>query len=399
MKKLLALLCAVMLICAPLVACAGGDTEQDESGGITAPGTDTDTDGGDQDPPAVTQEPIVYDDALETEIEELYKEVDEASDGVLYSFGVYGGYTAVVELDSYLASDMKVFNAAGKQFVFPTCAEIRAYNGGKLYTVAQAYENGFLSGEDVADIYRRFNRLNYGCEEGFDPSAIDTIKNAYAENHNTTADNVFVDIRGVYGDAYALWVNERGSGSAQVLTHEVVANVLFVYGSSWSPEVYCDGDFYSLSEAYKQGLLSRNDVIDLRKHYSLYWIFSRLSIDSLTDEVAVKVCEYMEDKYNTYVDPEDISLEIYAVLGNGRYDVFGGEPAYVMFVNGPWDTGATPHTDTIGGVEFQYSDGFSLLYYSDSRFHSLEEMYENGMSVETLAMINYYYKNRIISVV
>ena len=57
MKKLLALLCAVMLICAPLVACAGGDTEQDESGGITAPGTDTDTDGGDQEPPAVTQDP------------------------------------------------------------------------------------------------------------------------------------------------------------------------------------------------------------------------------------------------------------------------------------------------------------------------------------------------------
>ena len=318
---------------------------------------------------------------------------------MLHSFGVYGGYTAVVELNSYLAPDMKVFTAAGKQFVFPTCAEIRAYNGGKLYTVAQAYENGLLSSEDVADIYRRFNRLNYGCEEGFDPSAIDTIKNAYAENHNTTADNVFVDIRGVYGDAYALWVNERGSGSAQVLTHEVVANVLFVYGSSWSPEVYCDGDFYSLSEAYKQGLLSRNDVIDLRKHYSLYGIFSRLSIDSLTDEVAVKVCEYMEDKYNTYVDPEDISLEIYAVLGNGLYDVFGGEPAYVMFVNGPWVTGATPHTDTIGGVEFQYGDGFSLLYYSDSRFHSLEEMYENGMSVETLAMINYYYKNRIMSVV
>ena len=399
MKKLLALLCAVMLICAPLVACAGGDTEQDESGGITAPGADTDTGGGEQEPPAVTQEPIVYDDALETEIEELYKEVDEASDGVLHSFGVYGGYTAVVELNSYLAPDMKVFTAAGKQFVFPTCAEIRAYNGGKLYTVAQAYENEFLSDEDVADIYRRFNLLNYGCEEGFDPSVIDVIKSNYAERHNTTADNVFVDIRGVYGDAYALWVNERGSGSATVGSYEVAANVLFVYGSSWSPEVYCDGDFYSLSEAYKQGLLSRNDVIDLRKHYSLYWIFSRLSIDSLTDEVAVKVCEYMEDKYNTYVDPEDISLEIYAVLGNGLYDVFGGEPAYVMFVNGPWVTGATPHTDTIGGVEFQYSDGFSLLYYSDSRFHSLEEMYENGMSVETLAMINYYYKNRIMSVV
>ena len=86
----------------------------------------------------------------------------------------------------------------------------------------------------------------------------------------------------------------------------------------------------------------------------------------------MKVCEYMEDKYNTYVDPEDISLEIYAVLGNGLYDVFGGEPAYVMFVNGPWVTGATPHTDTIGDVEFQSGAGFSLLYYSDSRFHSLE---------------------------
>ena len=57
MKKLLALLCAAILICAPLVACAGGDTEQDESGGITAPGTDTDTHGGGQGPPAATQEP------------------------------------------------------------------------------------------------------------------------------------------------------------------------------------------------------------------------------------------------------------------------------------------------------------------------------------------------------
>ena len=55
MKKLLALLCAAILICAPLVACAGGDTEQDESGGITAPGADTDTGGGEQEPPAVTQ--------------------------------------------------------------------------------------------------------------------------------------------------------------------------------------------------------------------------------------------------------------------------------------------------------------------------------------------------------
>lgn len=390
MKKLLALLCAVMLICAPLVACAGGDTEQDESGGITAPGTDTDTDGGDQDPPAVTQEPIVYDDALETEIEELYKEVDEASDGVLHSFGVYGGYTAVVELNSYLAPDMKVFTAAGKQFVFPTCAEVRAYNGGKLYTVAQAYENEFLSDEDVADIYRRFNLLNYGCEEGFDPSVIDVIKSNYAERHNTTADNVFVDIRGVYGDAYALWVRERGSAMASVGSYEVAANVLFEYNDLDGIEVYDGTRFYSLSRAYKEGILSRNEIIDLRNHYGKYDIFVESGLFALRQEVAEVVGR----------DVEEVELEVYAILGKDKDGAVAGFPGYAMIITGWFGVGAAQVQEEVAGILFVYGQGPFIEYYYNGRICSLGEAYESGyIDVDQVAMIHYYQENKIMSVV
>ena len=397
MKKLLALLCAAVMLCAPLAACANGSENSDDDGGgeITVPEPD---DGGPQ-TPVTPQKPLVYNKELEKEMLGLYAGQFGATDGILHSFGIFGDYTAVVEFDSYVADAMTVVPVAGRQFVLPESVDLCAYNGGKLYGLDAAFEGGMLTDSDIAEIFGEFNKLNYGCKEGFDPAIVDAIKADYAKRYNTTADNVYVDIRGVYDGAYALWVHSMDGGYADAAHHEVVANVLFNYSSSLPLKVYHGGNFYSLSRAYKQGLLSRNDIIDLRGHYSPSPVYNQLGIADLTTEVAEVVCEYENaNGYDTTVD--EISIEVYAIISDSDQEVFGPAPSYVMFINGPWAYDCAVHNMNIGGVTFHYSDGQQLEYYFNGKVCLLDEAFKNGyLNVEELAMINYYFKNDIMAVV
>lgn len=397
MKKLLALLCAAVMLCAPLAACAGGPENSGNDGGgeITVP----EPDDGPQ-TPVTPQKPLVYNEELEEEMLELYSGQFGATDGILHSFGIFGDYTAVVEFDSYVVDAMTVVPVAGRQFVLPYSIDLCAYNGGKLYGLDAAFEGGMLTDSDIAEIFGEFNKLNYGCKEGFDPAIVDAIKADYADNINISADNIYVDIRGVYDGVYALWVHSMDGGYADAAHHEVVANVLFNYSSSLPLKVYSgDGNFYSLSRAYKQGLLSRNDIIDLRGHYSPSPIYNQLGIADLTTEVAEVVCEYENaNGYDTTVD--EISIEVYAIISDSDQEVFGGMSAYIIRIHGPWAFGTAAVKEEVGGVKFEYGQPPYLRYYFNGKIYSLGYAYENGyLNVEELVMIKYYFQNKIMAVV
>ena len=81
-----------------------------------------------------------------------------------------------------------------------------------------------------------------------------------------TEEEVSLRCYAVFDGVYVLFVNANWS-YAEVVTTDTVAGVKFVYSNAHEMTVYSDGDFYSLSEAYKNNILSKNDLLQLQKNY------------------------------------------------------------------------------------------------------------------------------------
>ena len=65
---------------------------------------------------------------------------------------------------------------------------------------------------------------------------------------------------GTYNDSLALMVRRRDSSFPDVVWEEEVAGVIFHYNSGQSILVWHDGAFYSLPNAYEQGLLTAENI-------------------------------------------------------------------------------------------------------------------------------------------
>ncbi len=72
---------------------------------------------------------------------------------------------------------------------------------------------------------------------------------------------------GIFAETYVLFVDVPDRMYLTWITTDVVAGYTFVYGSSHQMEVYYDGGFYGLEEAYAAGYLTSEDVATLYKNY------------------------------------------------------------------------------------------------------------------------------------
>ena len=71
---------------------------------------------------------------------------------------------------------------------------------------------------------------------------------------------------GAFDGVYVIF--EDGVWSAFcVVTSEVIADVIFTYPDSIHMRVYCDGEFYTMTEAYEKGILSYDNLLATHKTY------------------------------------------------------------------------------------------------------------------------------------
>lgn len=93
----------------------------------------------------------------------------------------------------------------------------------------------------------------------------DKITADYAELHNIDESHVEFICYGEFDGTHVLLFNVL---SNQVLTLEIVDEVVFYHPSQIKFTVYNDGNFYSLHEAFDNGLLTHDNLLTVRDRYN-----------------------------------------------------------------------------------------------------------------------------------
>ena len=115
------------------------------------------------------------------------------------------------------------------------------------------------------------------AEPNFDPMSLlsqiseDTqrsIKYTYCEDaKDITVDEVSLRVFGVFQDTYVLLVDVSSYSYPTVIVSEMVGEYAFWYSSGHTMEVFHDGSFYSLQEAFDTDLLTTDDLQTVFDNY------------------------------------------------------------------------------------------------------------------------------------
>ena len=147
-------------------------------------------------------------------------------------------------------------------------------------------------------------------------------------------------------------------------------------------EIWKNGDFYFLSNAYENKILSKRDVWEIAKKHNCYgkeWIAKKY---------ADYVCANSTDN-----NAQEYTLDFYY----GRYVYRANNTGNLHFVEAVMFndiTSKSPHVDNVAGVELFYQDGRTIKIMIDdgTNFLSLQDAYNQGCitakDIEKIAKIH-----------
>ena len=94
------------------------------------------------------------------------------------------------------------------------------------------------------------------------------IRQDYCDAHDgIPVDEVKLRCMGVFHGVYVMFIDVRNMMYADVITTDNVGGFRFVYSCSQRMQVWCDGQFYSLQQAYEAELLTQDDLRLLSQAY------------------------------------------------------------------------------------------------------------------------------------
>ena len=105
-----------------------------------------------------------------------------------------------------------------------------------------------------------------------DKETTEEIKAAFIAAHvndepPVTEDEISLRCYGVFDNVYVLFVDVESWGYTGAIETDIIADVQFIYSCSQKMTVYSDGTFYSLPDAYENGILSRDELLTLQENY------------------------------------------------------------------------------------------------------------------------------------
>ena len=191
---------------------------------------------------------------------------------------------------------------------------------------------------------------------------------------------------GVFDDAYCVILRSPGS-MATVMTYEEVAGCKFEYGRE-GMRVYSNRKFYSLTEAYANGILNDAEIEELWDLYTdVLW-------GRPGDDCEIKPCPW---DYQSLQLNEDIKREIQIArlidIHGEYYEKMGYVPEHVwvvcygIFDNVygvmTWGPGVgyvkEEKTVTVGEYTFRFDDSNTMMIYYDGEFYSMNQAYQMNL--------------------
>ena len=213
-----------------------------------------------------------------------------------------------------------------------------------------------------------------------------TYKESNKEWYNSP-DQVEVTCYGSFDNAHCVMITHSGAFYAEEITYIEVAGFKFVFSSSNIMSVYYEGDFYSLQNAYENGILSEAEIEKLHTDYmTIKWGKTDVNFGTsrdpwkLSDETKRNIqLAYLKKVYGEEYDANGFSPEDFLVA---CYGIFDNVYCVVISDNlGGQDGTVTEVTVAEQTVVFKANDVMQV--YCDDMLYDLDQAYENDILNES----------------
>ncbi len=311
---------------------------------------------------------------------------------------------------------------------------ISVYRNGSFTSLSDAYEKGWLSKEDVRDIYH-YHSTDTAIKNIYTPSPIIPlstekaikIKQDYIKRYNVDDEDekyfIIEEYFGIYNNCIVMLID--CAHTYATMEYEIeIAGYEFVFPVIREFDVYRNGEFTSLEKAYEKGWVSKEDVRDIHYYYStdtgIKDIYTPSPLVSLTAKQELKIKQdYLEYKKEDVQRLRDSENQYYNSLSSKeqeKYKLEKGSPdnyidelienylkiqvyfgtynnCAVMILDSPFSVYFQAQTfNEIGGYVFAYPVMRSTAVYRNGEFVTLEQAYEKGwLSDENMKDIYYYH--------
>lgn len=203
------------------------------------------------------------------------------------------------------------------------------------------------------------------------------LMQAYEAKYPKAGKASVINYYGKYGSSVLVaMIAGANEGFSQALWTETVGGYHIEYCDGNRICVLSEGEFYTLTEAYKGGYLSIRDIADIyAKHREFYPYLYESEVEKLLSAA-------YEAKYPNAGKASVIND--YGKYGSGALvaEIAG---ANEEFSQAEW-------TETVAGCEIKYSSGNRIRVLYEGEFYTLTEAYENGcLTSEDIATIESIY--------
>ena len=231
-------------------------------------------------------------DEVKSEIQITYhnkygKELSKIS-GVCY--GVFDdAYCLILDPNGFFVDSETYVDVGEYQFRFNDGRQMSVYSNGDFFDLKQAYENEILNNNELTELYVFYNYVNRGRKDkeqvempgkGENLPISAEIKEEiqkfvltekYGEGYqNKGFDPIDVDVvcYGIFDNAYCV-ITWQDLNYPFNFTEVTLGEHTFTFATDKIINVYFEGKFYSLPEAYGNGVLDDADISELYEYYTV----------------------------------------------------------------------------------------------------------------------------------
>ena len=278
-------------------------------------------------------------------------------------YGEFGGAHVLTIHHKNARFDNEINNITvdGVEYHFPVVKSFSVYRGGEFCTIQQAFDNGWLTHENLLTVQATHRAENEEAYENFEEHR--TIIEEFASQYRTEARKVTYHCYGEFDGTHAMLCHSEDWGYPAAIWHDCADGVYYHFGHGDSFYVYHDGGFYTLQEAFDNGWLTHENLLTVRDNY-------------MPDGgKGCPICDGHEKILDEYA--EQFNVRFWEIDYYNCYGEFDGTHVMVILcyddevddaINCVW----------VDGVDFYFNKMINFVVYHGGRFYTLQQAFDNG---------------------
>lgn len=224
--------------------------------------------------------------------------------GYVHYYGTFN--RCVVMFHSSMLTMVEKRDIAGYLFSDGNQFTLLAYKDGELLDLEDAYAEGWMTKEDIGEIYQRHLKRN---EQDAREILQNAMRKAYAKQFDVNEESITIRLVKNLSEGCGVFVDVAGVDYGKTVTEETVYGLTFQYPNSQRMLFYHGTRYYSLTNAAKRGLLSSQSVrkLYLEHHAEALQKLEKLTCDATQWDTFTpgKVVFTVHPEFNAYQYTKD----------------------------------------------------------------------------------------------